>query len=110
MIIIDKQTGREFEILLLHQAKGTHNPDGIIPDHILNEDASAIIHTGEDHSSPIYFRLIRKRHTYGGIVFEEGGLEYDVKGKWVLGHGPTYAEWSDQTIAYRVLHPVALED
>ena len=66
--------------------------------------------TGDHRAQMVPLRLICKRHTFGGIVFEEGGLEYDVKGKWVLGHGPTYAEWSDQTIAYRVLHPVTLED
>ncbi len=98
MIIIDKETGQEFEITSV-QATHFYNRSGeleLLPEHNV-------------HPNYMHLRLIRKLHTFGGVVFEETGERRPVYIEdWFLdGHGyPVYARKNDNSADYYILRHV----
>lgn len=77
---IDDQE-QEFEMVGDSDAGRTHC------EHIITRDG-VIKPRGHGHTQRVRLRLIRKRHTFGGVVFEETGKTRTLMpGEWGLRHG-----------------------
>ncbi len=80
MNIIDKETGREFEVL----GKPTTFPIADVATHVIGTDCK--IREAGSGTYLCYLRLIRKRHMFGGVVFEETGeRQVPHADQWWLG-------------------------
>lgn len=121
MIIIDKETGQEYEVLdgSRERQPYTSYSNGANGDatHYLVRGGVFAEHGSSRalHGTPL--RLVRPRHTFGGVVFEETGeVRKPEKDEFYLGnvtdgrsvltqHGPGRNHGSE----YPILRPVALE-
>ncbi len=107
MIIIDKETDREFEILDRGMRwQGTHR--------LWNGRVEPLVKDMVPPQPEVLLILQRKTHVFGGVVFEETGESRVArKGDWTFfaAKCPTYWEHDDQGGAWSViLRPVAIED
>ena len=69
---------QEFEVL----GKPTTFPIGEVATHVIGVDCK--IREAGSGTYLCYLRLIRKQHTFGGVVFEETGERRKAQNEWVL--------------------------
>jgi len=106
-IIVDKATGFEYEI------RGADNEG----DHFIDLGGHIKV-VGDEGVERVRLRLLKPRHVFGGVVFEETGEKRKaIRGEWVLDDhcdSPTPVPGSvydEETFReFIILRPVALED
>jgi len=104
-IIIQKSTGLEFEMLEL--ASG--DPP-LTSTHFINQDGAIRLGGNSINVPATWLRLLSKRHTFGGVVYEETGEERWVQqGEYYMGTPERvyYWEQKEETLRdFTILKPI----